>query len=439
MIHLSDLHDRFKKSTGVSIDTRTLKKGNLFFALKGEKSDGHQFINQAISKGCSYVVAEVGKIKKSSNKILYVQNVLQSLQNLANYHRTYGSDATIVAITGSNGKTTTKELIKSILETTYDIIATEGNYNNHIGVPLTLLKLTKETKFGIIEMGASAVGEIALLCQIAEPDYGYITNFGKAHLEGFQSLEGVIKGKTELYQYLIKNQKCILINQDDPIQKKYIDNYKLVYSFGIQKESFELVYCLDDQTKTVTVTYRSLVFKTHLHGAYNFPNVAAAINLGLIFNVPLQNIGIALDRYEPQNNRSQKIKIQGVAIFLDAYNANPDSMQASLESFLSMNQTKAGVVLGDMLELGDFQQKEHQIILDRCVDSDLNFIYLVGKIFPNCKFSDPRIKTFESAQNVVDSLWNIMNQQKIKYLLLKGSRKIALEQIAHELKKINGS
>ncbi len=432
-MNLFELHDKFLESTGVSIDTRTLKKGNLFFALQGKNTDGHQFINQALSKECTYVVAQKGRVHNPNKKIIFVKDVLKTLQKLANFHRRSGCETIIIAITGSNGKTTTKELIKSILETTYDIIATEGNYNNHIGVPLTLLKLTKETKFGIIEMGASAVGEIAFLCKIVEPDYGYITNFGKAHLEGFQSLEGVISGKTELYNYLIANQKYILINKDDPIQNKYTANYGLVYSFGGQKKDLELIYHSDDKTKKVTVAHKNLVYKTNLYGAYNVPNIAAAITLGHILKVPIRNIENALRRYEPKQNRSQKIKIRGVDIVLDAYNANPDSMQASLDSFLSMDQKKAGVILGDMLELGEYQEKEHQNIIDQCLDSDLNFIFLVGTIFPDCKFSDTRIKTFESSQAVVGSLLKIMNQQKIKYLLFKGSRKIGLEQIVNEL------
>ena len=429
-MEVPELHFYFLKSSGASIDTRTILPGQIFFALQGEHFDGHQFVDDALKKGSSRVVVQKDKIYPKNKKIVQVDNVLECLQQLAKYHRVY-CDTMLIAITGSNGKTTTKELIHSILGTKYQVLATSGNLNNHIGVPLTLLQLTSEIEIGVIEMGASAIGEIEFLCRLAKPNFGYITNFGRAHLEGFKSISGVIKGKQELYEYLTKNNQSVLFNLDDPIQSEYACKVKNYLSFGsVNKTSnWTFNYLVNPRTFKISIQNNGFTYRTNLYGSYNFSNVGAGIAVGLTFDISPKMIQIGLEKYHSRNNRSQQVNLNGIELILDAYNANPDSMHQALNFFLKIDQKNSGVILGDMLELGKYQDLEHKAIIEVCRKSDLKFIFLVGEIFYNQKVVDPRIKTFKSLDDLKDALKQIMKLHDIRHILIKGSRKIALERV----------
>ena len=321
----------------------------MFFALKGDNFNGNLFASEALEKGARYVVIDDKDIVANSSYIL-VEDVLSTLQQLASYHRKH-LGLPIIALTGSNGKTTTKELINTVLEKKFKTVATKGNLNNHIGVPLTLLAMDTSTQIGIVEMGANHQQEIAFLCEIAQPDYGYITNFGKAHLEGFGGVEGVIKGKSELYDFLKQHGKLIFINATDEKQLTQVGDYPSKYSFGTTTVT-------DCQTQLlganpfVRAQYNDSIIESCLIGAYNFNNISAAIAIGQYFKVEGNDIKEAIESYVPTNNRSQIIEKGCLKIILDAYNANPTSMQAALDNFNQLENTAKVAILGDMFELG---------------------------------------------------------------------------------------
>lgn len=418
----AQLHKVFLAYPIATTDTRKIKQDSIFFALKGGNFNGNKYAKEAISKGAKYAIVDEKEYAVSSKYIL-VENVLSSLQELAGFHRNF-CDAKIISLTGSNGKTTTKELINTVLSSTYHTIATIGNLNNHIGVPLTLLTIKPDTEFAVIEMGANHQGEIAFLCKIAQPDFGYITNFGKAHLEGFGSEEGVIKGKSELYHYLQSNKKAIFLNADDPIQNKKLGSY--IKKFGFSKDKHEY-YSIENlgANPFVKVKVEESIIQTQLIGNYNFTNSAAAILIGKYFNVTLKNIKAAIESYTPENNRSQIIKKSGNKIILDAYNANPTSMKAALQNFNSLNGENKIVFLGDMFELGDTATKEHQYISDLVKQSGFTEVYLIGENFNK---TNTVLKTFTS----FDSLKSYLKKQPLKSkgnILIKGSRGMALERI----------
>ena len=326
---IEELHKLFLESKGVTTDTRKIKRDQLFFALKGDNFNGNLFAAQAVLKSGSYAVVDEEEYAVNDSFIL-VPNVLRTLQSLATYHRIF-LQIPILAITGSNGKTTSKELINVVLKRKFETVATEGNLNNHIGVPLTLLSMKTSTEFGIVEMGANHPGEIRYLCEIARPDFGYITNFGKAHLEGFGSVEGVIRAKGELYEHLKSNEKLIFLNIDDPIQQIH-STYPKVFTFTHSKQaSVKVEY--PDTTKTAAVLYNGNLFTSVLTGNYNAVNIAAAITIGTYFKVPQEAMVKAIASYIPKNNRSQLVHLGENTLLMDAYNANPTSMHASLSSF----------------------------------------------------------------------------------------------------------
>jgi UDP-N-acetylmuramoyl-tripeptide--D-alanyl-D-alanine ligase len=430
---LKVLHQIFLNSSGVCTDSRELVADQIFFALKGENFDGNRYVEQALSLGCILVVSD-DPMLKGKEKVFVVESVLDILQSLANYHRKQ-KDVTVLAITGSNGKTTTKELIASVLSTKYSTLYTEGNLNNHIGLPLTLLRL-KDEKLAVIEMGANHPGEIALLCNIAEPDMGIITNIGKAHLEGFGSMEGVRKAKGELYDYLTLKQKPILLNTDDRVLQEMADERGLS-GVGYGMEAGTQVLGTIRVTKpfikgNVSIGGEEYSLSTHMPGAYNFVNMLAAIAAGVHFEIePEKMVGVLSD-YRPDNNRSQIAEGISNTLLLDAYNANPSSMKISLEDFVSGDGHKKMVILGEMLELGEESEAEHRLILDWLIKSKIDKAMLIGEHFVELSESgNYPFLFFSDIQGCMDYLSD--NKPSGYQILLKGSRKNALEQATNLL------
>ena len=424
MMNISKIYALFNQHNSISIDTRSIKPKDIFFAIKGPNFDGNNFALEAIKKGASYVISDNSTISKKSDKIIYVDNSIKALQKLANYHRRK-LNTKIIAITGSNGKTTSKELILNVLKSKYKTTATKGNLNNHLGVPLSLLEINENTDFGIIEMGANHINEISQLCKIAEPNFGYITNFGNAHLEGFGSIEGVIKGKSELYNYLINNKSLIFNNSENIKQTSLINNYKNTYSFGINSES-NCIINKSDSENSLNVSYQNKIIKSTIYGDYNFENICIAIAIGEYFEVDFKNIKQGIESYLPDNNRSQISVKNNNTIILDAYNANPTSMSLALESFKKTNYKNKMIIVGDMFELGKDSNHYHQEIINRLEKINDCIIYIVGEYFYKTKHSD-RIESFSTTKELINNLskTNVSNYS----ILIKGSRGMQLEKI----------
>ncbi|QNK76241.1 UDP-N-acetylmuramoyl-tripeptide--D-alanyl-D-alanine ligase [Winogradskyella sp. PAMC22761] len=420
---IDEIYNNFKTCTIVSTDTRKLQQNCMYFALKGDNFDGNQFVQKAFDGGAKYCIIDNSEYKINNNCIL-VKDVLTTLQELAIYHRKK-IGITIISLTGSNGKTTTKELIKAVLKTTYKVKATEGNLNNHIGLPLTLLSFTEDLDFGIVEMGANHLNEIEFLCNIALPDYGLITNFGKAHLEGFGSVKGVIKAKSELYNYIISNKKTAFINTDDDIQIKQIAAYSKIINFG-NGEKNDCIITLKEAKPYVTLAYNGLLIKSQLIGDYNYGNIAVAVAIGKHFKVNAENIKKGIENYHPDNNRSEIINKGTTKIILDAYNANPTSMLAALKNFKQLDAKNKYLFLGDMFELGTEAAKEHQAIVDFITLNFDNNIYIIGNNFykTNTTSSFHKFRKFEDLKELLKSL-----QLNNTSVLIKGSRGMALERI----------
>jgi UDP-N-acetylmuramoyl-tripeptide--D-alanyl-D-alanine ligase len=395
----------------------------MYFALKGGNFDGNKFVNNAFDSGAKYCVVDDNNAVLNSNCIL-VDDVLTTLQKLATYHRNM-IDIPIIALTGSNGKTTTKELINAVLATTYNVKATIGNLNNHIGVPLTLLSFTEDLDFGIVEMGANHQKEIEFLSNIAQPDYGLITNFGKAHLEGFGGVEGIIKGKSELYDYLKNDNKTVFINTDDSKQLKQIGNYSKIITFGESSDN-DCVLKFEKADPFVTLFYDNTEINSQLIGDYNYSNIAVAVSIGKHFGVSTINIKKAIENYHPKNNRSEIIEKGNTKIILDAYNANPTSMLAALENFKQLEVTNKYLFLGDMFELGLAAEQEHQSIVDYVEQNFASNIFLIGENFFKTK-TKPTTSTYSSFEDLKPVLKTLKLSDA--NLLIKGSRGMALERI----------
>lgn len=423
-MNITDLYTIFSKYNSVCTDTRKLKKNDIYFALKGDNFDGNKFALKALDEGASYSIIDDIKLKDTSENIIFVKDVLSTLQKLANFHRKQ-LNYPIIGLTGSNGKTTTKELINCVLSSKFKGNATKGNLNNHIGVPLTILSFTKDLDFGIVEMGANHQKEIEFLCEIAEPDYGLITNFGKAHLEGFGGIEGVIKGKSELYNYLKTNNKIAFINTDDTKQVKKIGNHKKIVLFGT-KTNNDCNIVLKSANPYVSIQYDNQVIKSQLIGSYNFGNISVAIAIGNHFNIDANSIKNAIENYKPDNNRSEIKNIKTNQIILDAYNANPTSMLAALKNFKQLDTKNKYLFLGDMFELGTSAEEEHQNIVTFVETNFDEHIFLIGKNFfkTETKSSTRKFFTFEDLKIEFNKL-EILNST----LLIKGSRGMALERI----------
>lgn len=422
-MRIEQLHSIFLKSTGVNTDTRKIQVNNLFFALKGEHFDGNQYAEKACNSGAIYAVIDDEKFHLKNGKSILVDDVLETLQLLANYHRNYLS-VQILALTGSNGKTTTKELISSVLKQRFNIKATSGNLNNHIGVPLTLLSMDTSTELGIVEMGANHLGEIAQLCKIAEPDYGYVTNFGKAHLEGFGGVEGIIKGKSELYDYLKSNNKIAFVNKEDQIQLEKTKEIKQ-YSFGVKNSKSDVAIQLIESNPFVKVKFFDSEMTTNLIGMYNFSNISAALAIGHYFKVPIPLLKKGIESYIPENNRSQLMTKGTNKLVLDAYNANPTSLRAAIETFNEMDSINKVVILGDMFELGSESQMEHQEIVNFVEKLNFKRIYLIGKNF--YKTTTNNSLKYEDFNQF--SKYITQNPLKNAHILIKGSRGMALERV----------
>lgn len=424
------LHQAFLNSDSLSTDTRTMLPGAIFFALSGKNYNANLFVEKAFDKGASYVVMDDAKLYDNTNKrMLFVKNALKALQDLAAYHRQY-LGLPIIALTGSNGKTTTKNLINKVLSKKFVVQATEGNLNNHIGVPLTLLSMTEDHDLGIVEMGANHPGEIDLLCQIAQPNFGYITNFGKAHLEGFGSLEGVVQAKTELYRYLASKGGYVFVNKNDDKQLELSENQNRIL-FGPSKSDGDDVQLLTAQPK-LKFRYKSEAISTNLVGAYNFINCAAAIVIGEYFGVSKSDIVKAISDYTPDNNRSEVVKTDRNLLLLDAYNANPTSVRAAIKSFIAdTSHSNKVLILGDMLELGSFAAKEHQDIVDLLAAHTTMRVYLVGENFNNAKNFASHITIYKTRGEIE----KVLREEPLNasYILLKGSRGIALENLVKYL------
>lgn len=422
------LYQLFKQCTSVCTDSRKIKKNTMFFALKGDNFNGNKFAETAINFGAKYAVVDED-LEFNSPAIIKVDNTLKALQALATFHRTT-LKTPIVALTGSNGKTTTKELINAVLSTQYKTIATKGNLNNHIGVPLTLLEIDDNTEIAVVEMGANHQKEIEFLCEIAQPDYGLITNYGKAHLEGFGGVKGVIKGKTEMYVHLKSNHKTIFYNSEDAIQSEKIGDYQSTFSFGLM-ENGDLNLKLVDLDPTLSISYDNTLINTNLTGAYNFNNVAYAVLIGKYFKISDAKIKKGIEDYIPQNNRSQLLVTTRNKIVLDAYNANPTSMTLALESFEKTNHPNKIAILGDMFELGTAAQEEHQNIIKLLENSNINQAILIGKHFYSCSKNHVSIiqfETFEEGYNYIKKSEIISAQ-----ILIKASRGMALERLVELL------
>ena len=423
MTTIANLHSLFLECSSVSTDTRKIEKNSLFVALKGDNFDANTFAKEALEKGAKYVVID-NPTYLIDNRTLLVKDSLVALQELAKHHRTF-LGLPIIALTGSNGKTTTKELIHAVLSKKYNTLATIGNLNNHIGVPLTLLRFTKETEIGIVEMGANHQKEIEFLCQIAQPDYGYITNFGKAHLEGFGGVEGVIKGKSEMYDYLRGNNKMVFVNVDDSIQKEKSTNIKR-FSFSLNDSTADVKISTIEANPMVKIIFNNQTVQSHLIGIYNANNINAAITIGNYFKVSDELIKEAIENYIPENNRSQLIQKNGNEIILDAYNANPSSMSAAITNFIQLEKKKKIAILGDMFELGEESLDEHEKIINLLIPETDIATYFIGKDFYANQIQNTHIKFFENFEQFAKFL--NANQPEESLILIKGSRGMALEK-----------
>lgn len=413
----------------ITTDTRKIEQGSMFFALKGENFDANTFVNSAIEQGCRYAVTD-DKSRANGTTIVLVPDVLEALQQLAKHHRKV-LGIPVIGITGSNGKTTNKELIHAVLSTRYKVYATKGNLNNHIGVPLTLLSVTSGHDMAIVEMGANHQGEIAFLSGLADPDYGLITNIGKAHMEGFGGVEGIKKGKSELYRYLSPKGGLVFMNGNDPVLMELAAGLKL-YTFG-EGEQFDVHGQSSPQSEYVAFKWNvkgksskeSDLVSTHMFGHYNFINLLCAAAIGNYFKVPVADINGALASYKPEMNRSQVEKTGRNTLILDAYNANPSSMALAIQNFSEQPFPKKLLILGDMFELGVYAKEEHRHILEKLQALHLDHVYLAGALFYEFKTEYPMYHFFKDAAGIGKHLEEHAIVETT--VLIKGSRGMKLE------------
>jgi UDP-N-acetylmuramoyl-tripeptide--D-alanyl-D-alanine ligase len=451
-LNIKELYEIFVQFPFICTDTRNIIPNSLFFCLKGAHFDGNLFVNEALEKGAGYVITEESDNQKAEGRrhenIIFVDNVLKTLQQLANYHRNQ-LKIPVIGITGTNGKTTTKELIAAVLSKKYKVAYTQGNLNNHIGVPLTLLSIKKEEEIAVIEMGANHTGEIDELCQIAQPDYGLITNIGKAHLEGFGSIENIIETKTALYraaQVLFVNAEDeVLMQKAESRKLKAEKNLTVLQSYSLTVSKTNIIFYGKNTTIDGTILEMNpcLVLdllgkkiQTHLTGNYNLPNILGAAAIGNFFGVSHGDICEAIANYEPQNHRSQVIKSGANTIIADYYNANPSSMKAALDNFLQMEAPRKWALLGDMLELGENSVTEHQAIIDFCKEKNIDTIF-IGPTFYSLK--NEHAHFFMNVEDCNAFLKEKISPSKFEgvdgeagrgsFILIKGSRGIHLENL----------
>lgn len=450
-MEIKELYSIFCKCGTVTTDSRTIRGGELFFALKGENFDGNEYASKALEAGAAYaVVNESAPIAshvseyigaEGHSRIFPVPDTLRALQDLARYHREHvlgDEHLTVIGITGTNGKTTTKELIRTVLSAGFNVTATEGNLNNDIGVPLSVLKVTPETQLAVIEMGASHPDDIAKLVKVCEPDYGIITNVGRAHLQGFGSFEGVQRAKGQLYDYVNANGKVVFVNADDDVLRSMCESRDglSIIPYGLETDGCHLLETTPENPYLRIELSDNKVVATHLVGAYNAANVLAAICIGKFFGVDEDAAVAQVASYVPSNSRSQMVRTERNVLIVDAYNANPSSMTASLENFFNMSAPAKAVMIGDMGELGDSSAEEHEKILKLLTDSSIDKIYLVGKEFEKAlakagKSGDERIFWFASSDALAAYLSE--NQLNGYSILIKGSHSMRMEKTVQVL------
>lgn len=449
-MNIQEIYSIFKSCTGVTTDSRTLKGGELFFALKGENFDGNEYAMKALEAGASYAVvnSDAAVAQVDDQRLIKVEDSLKALQELARWHRSMkfvdGKPLTVIALTGTNGKTTTKELIREVLSVKYKVTATVGNLNNNIGVPLTLLTIDSDTQLAVVEMGASHPGDIKELVDIALPNYGLITNVGKAHLLGFGSFEGVKKTKGELYDYIRRTADKVFLNVDNPHLCSMASERNLQYD-PERQHSLVIPYGLDYQQATVLPSNEEYPFlrlnvegrevRTNLVGTYNADNVMAAICVGKQFGVSLEEAAAAIEAYCPSNNRSQMVRKEKNTLIIDAYNANPSSMDSALNNFANVQAERKVVMLGDMLELGVDSVHEHVNVVRKLLTMDLAQIYLVGADFASAlaqiNENLDKIQHFSNSDELTERLSEIKVEDSI--VLIKGSRGTRMEKVVEKL------
>ncbi len=428
---IEQIYKIFLNSAGISTDSRAITPDSIFFALKGENFDGNTFALQALEGGARYAVVD-DKSLPANDHLIQTDDVLKTLQDLARYHREQ-LGLTIVGLTGTNGKTTTKELISAVLSAKYQVVSTQGNLNNHIGVPITILKMGDDTQIGVVEMGASAPGEIATLVSISQPNFGLVTNVGKAHLLGFGSFEGVKSTKGELYDYLLKTGGTVLYNIDNPhlcemVKKR--DALKTV-PYGIHYQGCEILPTSSAEPFLRMKLRSGKIINTNLIGAYNSDNVMAALAVGDLLGVDPNLAAESIEKYVPSNNRSQLVKGKSNTLIVDAYNANPTSMRAALENFSKMDRGVSTLIIGDMLELGIESQNEHKAILGIIKDMAIENLLFVGDEFAKASMGDAywilNARFFKTSIELRDYLTS--NPINGNTFLIKGSRGTRLERV----------
>lgn len=458
MMNIIEIYNRFKECGCVATDTRTLKGGEMFFALKGENFDGNEYAVKALEAGAAYAVvnasSSVGQQAESGDvaadiaaRLIVVEDTLQTLQELARWHRSMtfvdGKPLTVIALTGTNGKTTTKELVREVLSVKYNVTATQGNLNNSIGVPLTLLTINKDTQLAVVEMGASHPGDIRELVNIALPNFGLITNVGKAHLLGFGSFEGVMQTKGELYDYLRRTGDRVFLNVDNPYLCRMAADRELHNEAERPGQSLAIPYGVEYMKAEVLPSSPEYPFlrisipgtgvvNTNLVGSYNADNVMAALAVGQYFGISLQEGIAAVQAYVPSNNRSQMTRTQRNTLIVDAYNANPTSMEAALRNFANVQADRKVALLGDMLELGADSAAEHQRIAGIALELGLEMVCFVGKEFTSV--SDAMKGTFRLFDTSADLAgWLADHPLSDAVVLIKGSRGIRMEKVMETL------
>lgn len=428
-MELETLYEIYKQHPVVTTDSRDCPQGSLFFALKGETFNGNAFAGKALEQGCAYaVVDDETVVPQGDERYILVGDVLKTLQDLAHYHREQ-FNIPVLEVTGTNGKTTTKELIAAVLSKKYNVLYTQGNFNNHIGVPKTLLRLTAEHTFAVIETGANHPGEIETLAKIVDPDFGIITNVGKAHLEGFGSFEGVIKTKGELYDYLRAKHGTVFLDHDNIYLKNIADGLHQIFYGAPCDEVLSVEGELIDCTPYLRFKWHPAggewqEVNTHLIGSYNLKNAMAAAVIGRTFGVSVEDINEAISGYVPTNNRSQLVETADNKLVVDAYNANPTSMKAAIENFSLMKADKKMAILGDMKELGPTSWEEHQKMVDLLVEAGFNHVWLVGKEF---KATHHPFRTFDDVEQVKEAL--AIKKPKGYHILIKGSHSTKLYEL----------
>jgi len=441
-MEIISIYNKFKECGVVTTDTRTLKGGEMFFALRGENFDGNEYALKALELGARYAVVNKSSAAASSDdpRLVKVDDTLKTLQDLARWHRSMtivdGKPLTVIALTGTNGKTTTKELIREVLSVKYRVTATEGNLNNSIGVPLTLLKINQDTQLAVVEMGASHPGDIKELVDIALPNYGLITNVGKAHLLGFGSFEGVKKTKGELYDYLRRTSDKVFINVDNPhlcqmaaernLQSDPERPYSLLLPYGLDYQGGVVLFS-DEKHPFLRILCGGVLINTNLVGSYNADNVMAAIAVGVHFGVSFEDAVKAIEAYVPSNNRSQMTKTELNTLIVDAYNANPTSMAAALENFSNVSADCRIAMLGDMLELGEDSAAEHKAVIESALSRGFCKVFFVGKEFSAVSVASDNAMFFQTSDELADYLK--VNPVRGATILIKGSRGTRMEKV----------